>query len=424
MASGVALTFDQVRSCNVPGAPVWAAEFQGGPISTMLHKGRVPEPGDLRRWMLTAVASGVTTISFWVTRAEIMAQETNGFSLLDSAGETTGRLEEAARVGAALNRHADLFAHPSWGGAQVAILVCEESAQFCTTYPPAYDHLAYDVRGWHRLLWNAGIPVDFLEAGQMDAHGKDYQVLIVPFPVAMSDVVAETLVRYVKNGGQLICEAAPGRLDEHGVARRGELAPTLASLFGVRHKSLAIVREPGDAPRWTPIERGWGEFLDAAVLEGQAELAGLRLPASFYLETFDCAEASPVLRVGDEVTGTRRAVGKGTAWLLGTYVGHTAIAHQNEDTPAFVRGLFAHCGIALLHSGKLLVRKRAIPGKRAWFFTNPSGEAVTDLVEVGSAQIEDLFGQPLEREGSKVILRVEPLDVRVLIVTESVDSLI
>ena len=56
------------------------------------QKGRVPSASDMRRWMLTAMSSGVSTISFWVTRAEIMAQENNGFSLLDSKGDSTERL--------------------------------------------------------------------------------------------------------------------------------------------------------------------------------------------------------------------------------------------------------------------------------------------------------------------------------------------
>ncbi len=111
--SFVALTYDQVRSCNLPGCPVWAAEFQGGPVSTGFHKGRTPSPEDIRRWMLTAAASGVTAISFWVTRAEIAGAEVNGFSLLDSEGDSSDRFAEASRVGQALNRHADLFGAPT-----------------------------------------------------------------------------------------------------------------------------------------------------------------------------------------------------------------------------------------------------------------------------------------------------------------------
>ena len=254
MVEGVALTYDHIRSCNPAGKPLWAAEFQGGPVSTFLHKGRVPQPADMRRWMLTAVSCGVTAISFWVTRAEIMAQETNGFSLLDPGGETTPRLQEAARVGAALNRHADLFGSPSWGGAEAAILNNEWAAQLATTTPPAYDHLAYSTRGWHRLLWQAGVPADFVEISTLDHLRANYKVVIVPFPLSLSDEAAAILVRYVESGGFLVCEAAAGRLDEHNTARRAEMAPVLAASGGSRAAcdpdgARAGHREPLDANR-------------------------------------------------------------------------------------------------------------------------------------------------------------------------------
>ncbi len=130
---GVALRYDYIRSANPAGSPVWAAEVQGGPASTGFHKGRVPSPDDMRRWMLTLAGSGVSAISFWVTRAEIMAAETNGFSLLDSTGDTTARFEEAARVGRALNRHADLFGRRSNPQSPVAIFISEGNYQHCAS---------------------------------------------------------------------------------------------------------------------------------------------------------------------------------------------------------------------------------------------------------------------------------------------------
>ena len=204
MWDGVALKYDYIRSCNRRGAPVWAAEFQGGPVSTGLHKGRVPSPADIRRWMLTAIGSGVTALSFWVTRAEIMAPEMNGFSLLDSAGDSTPRFEEAARIGRALNAHADLFGQSSWPGAKVGILINEANYQFCQCVEQGGRHLAYDVRGWHRLLWDSGIPVDFVDVSELDeAYIREYKALILPFPVSLSEQVAENLARYVEQGGNL-----------------------------------------------------------------------------------------------------------------------------------------------------------------------------------------------------------------------------
>jgi beta-galactosidase len=425
MIHGVALTYDQIRSCNPPGAPLWAAEFQGGPVSTFLHKGRVPTPADLRRWMLTAVSAGVTAISFWVTRAEIMAQETNGFSLLDSEGETTARMQEAARVGAALNRHADLFARTSWAGAEVAILNNEWNAQLCSTVPPAGDHLSYSTRGWHRLMWDSGIPADFIEASELDDRSGQYKVIIAPFPLSISEETAAKLARYVENGGSLVSEAAPGRLNEHNMTNRGELSPTLRELFGVRYLSIALVREPDESARWMPTERTYGEFLDAALLEGDGPLTGKKTPANFYLETFEPTNSQVILRYhgfgasGSEAAGVRKEHGNGTAWLLGTLIGHSGTAYRNSDTPALVCKLLENSGVQPLHSGKLLARRRVSGAKSALFLTNPTGESITENIPVGNARVEDLLGEPLEQKNGQVTLTVEGLDVRVLILTEA-----
>lgn len=418
MLHRVALGFDYIRSCNPDGAPLWAAEFQGGPVSTFLHKGRIPSPADIRRWMLTAVSCGVTAISFWVTRAEIMAQETNGFSLLDSEGETTDRLQEAARIGAALNRHADLFGQPSWQMAEVGILVNEWNAQLCSTVPPAGEHLEYDVRGWHALLWELGIPADFVNIESLD---RDHKVLILPFPLSISEGLAQELTDYVKAGGILICEAAPGRLNEHNVANRGEMSPALRELFGVRQDTLQMVREPGESPRWMPAERTWGEFLDETMLEGTGVLARQKTRANLYLQTFlstnppKIQDAQPVLLYGNQWAGTKRKVGQGHAWLLGTFIGHSATAYRDESIHGFVRSLLAECGIDPLHNGKLLLRKRVSEKKQAWILTNPTNDAISETVDVGDVLVEDLLGEPYQQDGNRVTLTVQSLDIRILV---------
>ena len=410
--AGVALTFDYLRSLprRAPGAPLWAAGFQGGPLSTFLHIGRTPSREDMRRWMLSAAASGVTGISF--TGLPGM--------LTDNSAESNPRLQEAARVGSALNRHSDLFGVPSWGGSEVGILVDEENAAFCAASPPddALDeHLAYSTRGWHRLLWELGIPVDFVNlqdvSGEMN---PPYKALILPFPLSLSEESAEKLGAYVYTGGALISEAAPGRFDEHGAMRRGELSAVMSNLFGVRQASFSMIREPGETQRWMPQERGWGEFLEVGVLDGAGPLDGQSVPANLYVQTFECQGSQPVLKYNSRAAGTFRVGVRGMAWLIGTCVGHSALAHGGPHTPAFVHQLLELCRVKPAHAGRLLLRKRAAAGKQAWFLTNPSDEPVTETIEVGEAHVEDLLGEAFERSGSRVTLTVAGLDVRVLVV--------
>lgn len=419
MWNTVALSYDYIRCCNPPGVPVWAAEFQGGPVSTGLQQGRIPTPADIRRWMLTAIGSGVSAISFWVTRAEIMSREVNGFSLLDSEGNSTPRYEEAARIGAALNRHPDLFAQPTWPGADVAILINEWNYLFCASMVQGGDNLPYSVRGWHRILWDAGIPVDFVElnhATPVDL--QKYRTLILPFPLAIAETLAARLAAYVQQGGNLISEAAPGRMNEYTFCNRGELSPALRQLFGVRQQRFTMVREPAGGTRWSPAERTWGEYLDATFLKGTGPLANQRLRANVYVETFECRGGLPCLLYRNEVAGVVRRHGRGQAWLLGTYAGHNGTAYRDGDTRTALNALLAQCGIVPAHPGRLLLRKRVTPRKEAWLFTNPTSAYVTESIDVrGWRTVADLFGDPLPPQASHVRLTVPSLDLRVLVVT-------
>nr|HMN58781.1 beta-galactosidase trimerization domain-containing protein [Anaerolinea sp.] len=270
-----------------------------------------------------------------------------------------------------------------------------------------------------RLLWELGVPLDFVNADQVsEESARQYKMLILPFPISLPEEIAQKLGAYVYAGGGLVSEVVPGRLDEHGVPRRGEISPIFANLFGVSQIGLSVVREPGSPARWTPRERGWGEFLEPATLQGDGPLEGYRLPASLFLQTYECQGSQPVLKYNSRAAGAFRVGRLGWAWLLGTCVGHSALAHRSPDTLEFVRNLLAQCKVQPLHKGRLLVRKRAIPGKRAWFFTNPTGETITEEIWVGGAQVDDLFGQPLERRGEHVSLSVEGLDGRVLIASD------
>jgi beta-galactosidase len=420
MWDGVALKYDYIRSANPRGNPVWAAEFQGGPVSTHFHKGRVPAAEDMRRWMLSAIGSGVTAISFWVTRAEIHAAEMNGFSLLDSEGETTPRYEEAARIGQALNHHADLFAQPTRPGADVAILIDEHNYQFCNTLAYGHSHQPFSVRGWYRLLWDLGISVDFIEASELDEpYVQAYKAIILPFPLSIAERVARQLETYVNNGGNLISEAAPGRINECGYANRGELSPTLRALFGVRQTSLSMIREPGDPQRWMPQERTWGEFLEPAMLIGAGPLQGHMLRANLYLETFECQGSAPLLYHDAAVAGTVRSAGAGKAWLLGTYVGHSGVAYRDSANHEAVEALMALCGVTPERAGDLLIRKRVAAGKEAWLFTNPTQyRATAEIAIPAGARVSDLLGEPLTIEGGKVLIAVPSLDIRVLLLEQ------
>ena len=418
--NNLSLNFDYIRSANKDGNPVWAAEFQGGPVGTDFRLGRVPSKDDIRRWMLTVVGSGVNTISFWVTRAEIMAGEHNGFSLLNSEGNTTLRFEEAGRVGKALMQYPDLFGTPSKPPASVGIITDEMNYQFCTAFYGMNKHLTYDMRGWYRYLWNLSIPVDFIPITSLNKQTvARYKALILPFPISLSDTSAQRLINYVQSGGTLISEAGLGRINENGFSVRGEINSAIRNALGITQKSFQLINEPNNDHRWMPGERTWGEYLEPSKLTGTGAFNGDSVTANFYLQTFEPGDAEPILKYGNDIAGVSKKMGNGKMILLGTFIGYNATAHTNESSNHFVENLITSCGVKKENKGQLLLRKRIGVNREAWILTNATDKDVSENIDLEQwKNVKDLFNEPLEKNGNGVKVIIKSLDVKVLIVSK------
>jgi len=419
--NSVMLRGDYVRCATGRDRAFWGAEFQGGPISTHLHLGRTPTAADIRRWMLAGLAVGMHGISFWNHRAERFWSECNGFGLLDPQGESTERFEEAGRIARAINADPGLFSQGQPPRARVALLVNGDLYHFCQgTADNAAALLSYNLRGHYARLWRLGIPVDFVEAEEVRAGALDgYAVALLPMPLALDAAYLGHLRAYVEAGGTLISEACPGRFDRYGFCPRAQTAGGAEELFGARHRAVRIVREPDGAGRWTPTERGYGEFAPPTVLTGVGSLAGLALRAGFYLQTLLPTTATPLLYAGDEVAGVSQAVGAGRAILLGTFAGLCATAHTHPEADLFMERLLADAGVQPDRCGRLLRRRRVLDDRQAWFLINPTDVPVTERISLdGWAAAGDLLGDALDAvEHGALTLSVPPTGLRCLTLT-------
>lgn len=423
------LRTDLVRAATGRGRALWGAEFQGGPISTHLHLGRTPDAADIRRWMLAGLAAGMHGISFWNHRAERMWQEANGFGLLDSQGETTERVEEAGRVGRAINAHWDLFAHGEPPRAEVAVVLHDDLYHFheATLLPvagapatgSAQRLFSFNLRGHYARLWRLGIPVDFVSEEEVANGGLDgYRVALLPMPLALDDEFVGRLRRFVEGGGAVVSDACPGRFDRYGFCRRAQMADGAAALFGARHRSVGLVREIDGGRRWTPPERGWGELAPPTMLAGVGTLAGFDLPATFYLQTLQPTTGEPILAAGDQVAGVRHRVGDGMAVLLGTFAGLSATAYPDAAGDGlFERLLVDDLRVRPDRVGALLRRRRVLGDREAWFFVNPTAAPATERVSLdGHPGASDLLAGPLTPgPDGAVSLTVEPAGIACLV---------
>ena len=420
--NSILLKFDTMR-CATPGGKIWAAEFQGGPVVRGLQRGRVPSADDIDRWVLGSLAAGVQGLCFWNHRAEIFWREEFGFGLLELEGNTiTPRAEAAGRLAKAINRHAELFSEGTVPQASVAILVSEELYQFHkATFHEAgtaspLDHFTHTIRGLYKSLWDRGIGVDFLLDSDLPARGERYKAILLTFPVALDSELVSKLCAYVERGGVLLSEACPGRLTPHGLVSPSGMPPALEQLFGAKHEDLVIVREPHDGSVWTPSPAAYGDTVPYIDLDGADVCAGKMVAPAYMLQTFAPTTGTAILKAGRQVAGVRHAFGQGTAYLVGTLLGHALLSYGDQRNGTFVADLLADHGVLSDSVGKLQRKRRSYRGQQAWFLFNTTTSNVEEDVAVGRAlSVEELMGGSLDVKDAKVHVSVAPMQIRCLV---------
>ncbi len=156
-------------------------------------------------------------------------------------------------------------------------------------------------RAWEAILNDAGIQYDFLAYDQVVLHGVPARtrVLILPAAYALSDVEAQRISDFARNGGTVIADFACGLFDQHG---RGRTRGALDGLFGVRHDGGETKADFFGGDLWVETDQDKGyaykkyrelfETVDSR-LEGGMAVAEKNLPI-----------------------GTSRRIGKGRAVYL------------------------------------------------------------------------------------------------------------
>ena len=417
----ISMIYDYIRCAAGPNRECWAAEFQGGPISTSLHLGRAPSPEDIRRWVLTALSAGIQGLSFWNYRSEIFWSEAYGFGLLNSIGDFTPRAKEAGRISEKVNCYVDLFREKNLSQPEVAIFINDDLWHFAqATGNNAISHLSFTIRGIYRMLWENGIWVDFVEAHETSSKDlSKYRVVILPFPLSLDDSVFKILREYVANGGALISEACPGRYDKYGFARPGELISDAKEVFSAEHLSLELCHEPIYPPRWTPAERSYGEIRPITYFSGIGRFNGHNVLASLYVEKYKIHESEPILLVDGETTGLINKFEMGKAFLVGTFIGHAYAAFRDRKTMAFLLSLLESVDVGQKKLGTLLCRERIGKNERALFLFNMSPNTVIEEMDVSQfSNVEDLLEGKMEIACGRVKVGVNPFEVRCLIMEE------
>jgi beta-galactosidase len=410
-----ALKWDYIRSASVKGE-FWTAELQGGRAGGGITPGRVPDAGDIRRWVLGALAGGARGVCFWNHRSEPFWDEAYGFGLMELDGRETPRIVEAGRIAAAINANAaELFAAGECPRASVAIVIDEDLWNFVNSSGDEIkNNFVSNLRGFHQAVWQEGVPVDFLDARDISAAGASYKALIHPFPVALSAEAVDSLRNYVQAGGTLISGPCPGRYGRFGFGVRGEMPLAVSELFGASHRQIIPLSGRNAHPTQSTYRP---EKIEKLTLEGLGPFAQAKVQTAFYLHYLKTTTAEPILQYREEVVGSSNRFGAGRALLIGTLLGPGVLESGGGSNQAFLSKLLASAGVSSDRVGPLLRRRRTRSGQSAWFLINPKHEGVEVSVPLeGNRAARDLLGAVVQIERGQANVNVGPMDVVCLLV--------
>jgi len=323
----LAAGLDFTRSAgHAAGKGFWIGELQAGQGSTGM---RIVDPvtaHDEEYWMWQVIAHGAREIAVYAWYPMSSGFESNGYGLVNLDGTLTDRAQAAGRTAQAIERNAADLNPAEPAPAEVAIL---------------YDRLSYLVGGRQSSLSNLGnaerdslegtyrtffekqIPVDFVQSPALDSeHLKQYKILFLPYPVMLSESVADAVKRYIADGGAVVAEARLAWNDERGFASPVIPGFGLDQVFGAREQ---LIRPEDEAQLL---------IQDGAGLSGFK--AGEAVAAAAFEEDLDPLAGGHVLaRFSDgKAAIVEMSYGKGRAILIGSFAG---LAYQRKHDPSTAR---------------------------------------------------------------------------------------
>jgi beta-galactosidase len=245
---------------------------------------------------LTHVARGADALGFFQWRQSRAGSEKYHSALVPHAGEDSDRFREVCELGAVAARLAEVAG--SRVEAQVAVLWDYEAGWAVDGPGMPSGELDYATAAHtvHRLLRDRAVTCDVVHP---DTDLTGYRVVVVPTLYLVSDEAAGAIAAAARGGAHVVVTYFSGIADLHDHVRLGGYPGAFRDLLGVRVEEFAPLRvDEVVALSGGGVGTVWSE--DARALDAEV------------LSAYGSGPFSGRAAV------TRREVGGGVAWYLGT----------------------------------------------------------------------------------------------------------
>lgn len=297
-------------------------------------------PGDYKLKVFSPLACGAKGVVQWQYRAERLGMEHNLSGLVNVDGTPKPVSHESAKVAAFIRAHQDFLMKAEVRHDSIALVYSVESdlvnrventgdggfwdfslKQECDPY--LYKKA---LCGAYALFRELGYTVEWLDARNLPARAKGYQLLYLPELFMPTEAETAALLAYAADGGKLIAEEGLGLRQPNTWVNLSWPAAPFRELFGVKID-----------------DRFLGKFQPGVLKFGDFEL----IPA---VDNF----ISQLLPEGSEVIGSWRdgsaaVVRKGDCVFLGTSLGalfHSGWKDQYDNCLGVLRKLLADLGMS------------------------------------------------------------------------------
>ncbi|MEO5997853.1 MAG: beta-galactosidase [Chitinophagaceae bacterium] len=384
--------------------PFWHAEAEAGSLwmqpqvtGRPREDGRITYEKDVSLWNMISMAAGAKGILYPRWRPLLDGPLFGAFGPMGMDGSVTPKAERAGKVAHWANANPKLWQSGPVKG-DIAIAFVPETQLFDLSASSQY--YAESVRGAYQAFFDSNIQVDFVHIDNV----KEYPIIYLPYAVMLKQETANKLLKYVENGGQLICEGLPGYWGDGGHV--GEVQPNLGldKLFGARQKYV----------EFTP------DLLDTLKLQ----VRGSKIDGRYFLQQYS-AEGGNI--VGTFSNGSPAAVenkfGRGKTLLIGSFPGGGYARHHSAETRKFFAGLLEWGNVSqrvISSDPEVKVRlHEGVGGKYLWVVnaTRTSREVtirLSDKVKVSQAGKDLWSGKSASLNNNEIKITVDDRDAAVI----------
>lgn len=345
------------------GRGFYVGELQSGYGVHGTTIGSEVTPSDLQLWTWEMISRGAKAINYYAFYPMNAGYESGGYGMIDLDGALTERSRMAGETAKEIQANADLLLQSHPRQAEAAIVFSplvpllggfdEENSR---------NAMHRAIAGYHRMFFERNLPLDVLSSRELGSDNlQKYKLILVPYPLMMTDEEAKALEDYVGKGGHLFVEARPGWVDERGYAEAVVPGFGWDKMLGVREKSI----EPGKefAVKW-----GGHEF-DGGGLRERFEALN---PSVHVVGTF-----------GDGAPAAYEcSYGKGSTIVLGTFAGQRNELSPEPDHPlAGILAKWAGLSLPELKAPKLVELREmdAAKGQLLFFFNHGQQSAQVEF---------------------------------------------